>query len=212
VDPRDSIGGAASVSAHQRRTTQSYDLVAAEYLETTRDFSRGLEWVERFAAAVAPGALVADLGSGPGRDTFRPRAHGLDAFCLDLSLGMLRAGREEYPASRVQASMLRLPLRSASLAGVWANASLLHLSIAELRRALNEIHRVLAPAGHVHLTVKLGEGSEWETTRYDEPRWFQYWTGADLDRELHDAGFAPVHASEEDSTSSTWLVRLCRAE
>ena len=89
------------MSEHQKTTTASYDAVATEYLETTRDFSRGLDWVKRFSDAVPAGSLVADLGSGPGRDTARLRSHGLNVFSLDLSLGMLRAGRLEYPASRV---------------------------------------------------------------------------------------------------------------
>lgn len=199
------------MSAHQRTTTESYDAVATEYLETTRDFDRGLEWVKRFADAVPAGSLVADLGSGPGRDTARLRSHGLDAFCLDLSSGMLRAGRVEYPASRVQASLLSLPLRSSSLDGVWANASLLHFSPPEFRLALREIHRVLAPSGHLHLSVKLGEGSEWESSRYGRPRWFQYWSGGELDLELGRADLEPVFSSQEESSSSTWLVRLCRA-
>lgn len=199
------------MSAHQRTTIETYDAAATRYLENTRDFVRGQDWVERFAAALPPGSLVGDLGSGPGRDTARLRLEGLDAFCLDLSLGMLRAGSLEYPASRVQASLLSLPLRSSCLAGAWANACLLHLSPQELPVALREIHRVLAPSGHLHVTVKLGDGSEWESSRYGAPRWFQYWSGVDLDRELADAAFTPVYSSVEESTSATWLVRLCRA-
>jgi SAM-dependent methyltransferase len=197
--------------ARSGTTTETYDAIAAEYLESTRDFSRGLEWVERFAAAVPRGGLVADLGSGPGRDTARLRGRGVGAFCLDLSFGMLAAGRVEYPACRVQSSVLSLPLRSSSLSGAWANASLLHLSPVELRRALREIRRVLIPSGVLHATLKRGEGSEWESSRYGRPRWFRYWSGDDLDRELSRAGFNIVFSSEEDSRSATWLVRLCRA-
>ena len=192
-------------------TTDTYDSVAAEYLDNTRDFARGLEWVKRFADAVPSGSLVADLGSGPGRDTARLLSHGISAFCLDLSLGMLNAGRVEYPAARVQSSLVSLPIRSSSIAGAWANASLLHLSPPDFRAALREIHRVLVPSGHLHITVKRGEGSEWETAQYGRPRWFQYWSGTELDRELNRAALVPVFSSEERTTSASWLVRLCRA-
>lgn len=199
------------MSAHQRTTTATYDAVAAEYLESTRDFARGIEWVVRFAAAVPAGSLVADLGSGPGRDTAQLRRHGLAAFCLDLSSGMLRAGRDEYPAPRLQASLLALPLATGRLHGAWANASLLHLSPTEFDVALGEIRRVLVRGGHLHLTVKRGEGAGWDSSRYGRPRWFQYWSGEELDRALERAGLPPELASEEDSASATWLVRLCRA-
>lgn len=200
------------MSDRQRATTETYDAVAAEFLENTRDFARGVEQVERFAAVVPAGALVADLGSGPGRDTHRLRAKGIDSFCLDLSQGMLRAGRSEYPASRIQGSLLALPLRSSSLDGAWANASLLHLSTREFDVvALREIRRVLVSSGHLHLTVKRGRGAEWESSRYGRPRWFQYWTGPDLDSALERADLTPVFRAEEEGTSDTWLVRLCRA-
>lgn len=194
-----------------RTTIETYDAVATEYLENTRDFSPGLKWVSRFAEAVPDGSSVADLGSGPGRDTARLRSHGINAFCLDLSFGMLDAGRFEYPASRVQGSLMSLPIRGSSIAGAWANASLLHLAPTEFRLALCEIHRVLIPSGHLHISVKRGEGSEWESSRYGRPRWFQYWSGAEFDRELNRAALVPVFSSEERSPSATWLVRLCRA-
>lgn len=199
------------MSGRSRITTETYDSVATDYLESTRDFARGRDWVARFVEAVPPGALVADLGSGPGRDTAQLRAHGVNAFCLDRSFGMLDAGRSEFPASRVQGDLLSLPLRSASIAGAWANASLLHLAPPDLRIALREIHRVLVPSGHVHVTVKRGQGSEWESSRYGRPRWFQYWSGTDFDRELDRAALVPIFSSEESSTSASWLVRLCRA-
>jgi SAM-dependent methyltransferase len=199
------------MSTQQRTTIETYDAAAARYLEKTRDFERGQDWVERFAAALPAGSLVGDLGSGPGRDTARLRAQGLNAFCLDLSLGMLRAGLSEFPARRVQGNLLSLPLRDASLAGAWANASLLHLPPEDFRSALREIRRVLALAGILHLTVKLGAGSEWESSQYGRPRFFQYWSAVELDRELHQADLEPILSSEEDSTTARWLVRLCRA-
>ena len=199
------------MSARQKATTETYDAVATEFLENTRDFPRGVEQVERFKGVVPVGTLVADLGSGPGRDTHHLRAQGINSFCLDLSLGMLRAGQIEYPASRIQGSLLALPLRSSSLAGAWANASLLHLSTREFGVALREIRRVLVPSGHLHLTLKRGNGSEWESSRYGRPRWFQYWSGPDLDRALEEADLTPVFRAEQEAASATWLVRLCRA-
>lgn len=199
------------LKSHQETTIETYDAVAAEYLERTRNFPRGREWVRRFANVVPPGSLVADVGSGAGRDTALLRSHGLNAFCLDLSLGQLLVGRLEFPANRVQANFVSLPLRSACLEGAWANASLLHLSTAEFRAAAREIRRVLRPGGHLHLSVKLGDGTEWESSQYSRPRWFRYWSGGELDRELMEAALSVVDSSEEESKSARWLVRLCRA-
>jgi len=198
--------------ATRTKTTQStYDAIARSFLENTRDASRGGPWLDRFAAVLPAAARVVDLGSGPGRDTAQLRARGLRAFCLDRSRGMLRAGLAEFPAPRVQGDLLALPLGDARVEGAWANASLLHIAEADMPAALGEIRRVLAPGGHLHLSLKRGEGAEWENARYGAPRFFQYWSGARLDDTLRAAGFV-IHASALNHTRrDTWLVRQCTA-
>lgn len=191
------------------RTQESYDVIAAAFHERTRDSTRGRPWLDRFAAVLRPGSLVADVGSGPGRDTAELRARGLRAFCLDRSIGMLRAGLGEFPAERIRADVRALPLRSASVDGVWANASLLHLSADDLSSALREIRRVIVATGQLHLSVKHGDGVEWESEQYDRPRFFQYWRGADLDAALHESGFAICASAFEPSRTADWLIRHC---
>lgn len=192
-----------------RTTQRTYDAIAEAFLERTSDLRRSRPWLDHFAAALPPGALVADVGSGPGRDTHGLRACGLRAIALDRSRGMLRAGRARFPADRVQADLLALPLRPASVAGVWANACLLHLPEAEMPAALAEIRRVLVPGGRLHLTLKRGEGAGWETERYGGPRFFQYWTGEALDAVLADAGFGVRIRAFAPTPSADWLVRQC---
>ncbi len=192
------------------RTTQSsYDVIAPAFLARTRDPRHGRPWLDRFAAGLARDSRVVDLGSGPGRDTAELRARGLNAFCLDRSIGMLRAGIDEFPALRTQADFLALPLGAASVAGVWANASLLHLVAAEVAQALAEIHRVLAPGGSLHVSLKRGSGSEWEHERYGEPRFFQYWSGDGIDSVLGTSGFSIRASALERRRGTDWLVRQC---
>lgn len=192
---------------HVVRTRRTYDKVAGRFLENTRDRSVTSPWLESFARLLDPGAAVLDLGAGPGCDSTELRRLGLRAISLDLSLGMLRAGLLEFPGPRVQADARQLPFRSGSLDGVWANASLLHLSPAEVAEALREARRVLRAPGLLHVSVKSGQGSGWESERYGEPRWFQYWSGGDLDRLLRATGFE-VMASWSDSTArADWLIR-----
>ena len=122
---------------------------------------------------------------------------------------MLRAGVDEFPAERVQGDLRAVPLRSQSLDGVWANACLLHLSPPELAEALSEIHRVLRAPGYLHLTVKQGIGSGFDTTRYGRPRWFQYWSADELDGALDDARLRVIETAVEARKSTVWLVRQC---
>ena len=194
-----------------RDTIATYDAVAARYLARGRDEPFEGPWLRSFAEAVPNGARVLDLGSGPGRDSSLLRELGLDPICVDFSIGMLRAGVSEYPNPRVQADMLRIPIRTTSVAGVWANASLLHLEAESLPEALSEISRVLVPSGTFYLSLKEGKGSRWESEVFDSPRWFQYWTATDLDRVLSTAGFRVKNAARAETSRDRWLIRECVA-
>ena len=139
------------------RTRRTYDKIAARFLGNARDRSVVLPLLARFAEHLGAGATVLDLGAGPGCDSAELRRLGLRAISLDLSLGMLTAGLLEFPGPRVQADARQLPFRDGSMAGVWANASLLHLSPEEATAALREARRVLYGSGLLHVSVKAGD-------------------------------------------------------
>ena len=63
------------------------------------------------------------------------------------------------------------------------------------------------------VTAGLDAGQAWENGRFaveDAPRFFTYWTAADLDRALAAAGFSSVGGAMGDGTDEhqTWLSRL----
>jgi SAM-dependent methyltransferase len=194
------------------KTRDTYDAIGAEFLENSRDRSEMHGWLDRFASSLPAGTLVLDLGAGPGFDSAELRKRGVEAICVDLSLGMLRAGVREFPGPRVQSDLRRLPFPSCSVCGAWANASLLHLSRTEASLALREIRRVLQPSGILHVSVKRGSGAEWESERYGKPRWFQYWSDSELDEALQAVGFCVNAAWVNETTRDTWLIRLASVE
>jgi ubiquinone/menaquinone biosynthesis C-methylase UbiE len=190
------------------RTRETYDAAAAQFLENTRDRTALVPWLDRLAADLPRGARVLDVGAGPGIDSAELRRRGLHAVSLDFSRGMLLAGVREFPGPRVQGDARRLPVASSSMKAVWANASLLHFPPDDFRVALGEIARVLQASGVLYMTLKQGVGGEWESSRYGEPRFFQYWTGPDLDAALEASGFRIIAAQVEDGPRNVWLGRL----
>ncbi|MEO8601220.1 MAG: class I SAM-dependent methyltransferase [bacterium] len=194
------------------RTRRTYDDVAGRVVEATRTRGRIAARRERFAAALPAGALVLDAGCGPGDDAAALRVLGLCAVGLDLSLGLLRAGRDQFPGPRVQADLRCLPFAAGTFAGAWANASLLHLDPHQLIAALGELRRVLAAGALLHTAVKAGDGAAWESERYGAPRWFQYWRAESFDAQLADAGFRITAAETLVGERDTWLMRTCVAE
>ena len=193
-----------------RLTRGTYDVVAARYLENARDRGPIEPHLDAFAGALTPGARVVDLGAGPGLDTVLLVERGLRAVGVDFSLGMLRAGVRECPGARVQGDARRLPVTTGGVDGVWAKASLLHLQRDDAGRALDEVRRILRPAGILFLAVKAGSGGAIETARYGLPRFFQYWSDAELDAALAAHAFTVLTRTTEAGARDTWLTRLAR--
>ena len=98
------------------------------------------------------------LARGRGSTPSNSAVAGSAPFSLDFSMGMLRAGVGEYPGPRLQGDARRLPFRAGALAGIWASASLLHLSRPHAAQALEDARRTLAPSGRLLLSVKQGHG------------------------------------------------------
>jgi SAM-dependent methyltransferase len=192
------------------RTRKTYDAIGARFIDNARDRTRVGPWLDRFAAGLSPGARVVDVGAGPGMDAVALRQRGLSAVGMDFSLGMLRSGLAEFPGARVQGDARRLPFASGGVSGVWANASLLHLGFADATLALLEAWRILRPGGLLHVALKHGTGSETETSRYGLPRFFQYWSGSELDAALAAGGFDVLDGALDAGPRGEWLVRLAR--
>jgi ubiquinone/menaquinone biosynthesis C-methylase UbiE len=141
-----------------------YDAVAREYADrfagelAHKPLDR--QCLDRFASEVRGGGLVYDLGCGPGQTTAFLHGHGIQVHGLDLSENLLCEARQRHPGVTFeQGDLLALLLADASLAGVTAFYAIVHLSSAELRRALAEMHRVMRPGGRLLLAFHIGEDS-----------------------------------------------------
>ncbi|MFJ9540487.1 class I SAM-dependent DNA methyltransferase [Streptomyces sp. NPDC101225] len=145
-------------------TRVSYDAIAEPYGEQYADHlgdqPLDLALVTAFAELVrASGtAPVADVGSGPGHVTARLGALGIAAFGVDVSPGMVALARRAHPGIRFHVgSMTSLDLPDATLGGVLALYSVIHVPDDHLPAVFAEFHRVLVPGGHVLLGFQSGD-------------------------------------------------------
>jgi SAM-dependent methyltransferase len=142
----------------------TYDRVAEPYGEQFFDelarkpFDR--ELLDRFAARLSARGLVCDVGCGPGHVGRYLTERGVDVFGLDLSSEMVALARRRNPSMRFEQGDLRaLGLPDASLAGIVAFYSLIHLERAEIASALTELARVLVPGGLILIAFHGGDGA-----------------------------------------------------
>ncbi|WP_174526648.1 class I SAM-dependent DNA methyltransferase [Micromonospora maritima] len=154
-------------------TRTSYDTVAASYADLLRDalagepFQRGVLGLFAELVRAQGSGPVADVGCGPGRITAHLSGLGLDAFGVDLSPAMIEVARRDHPGLRFEVgSMTRLDLADASLAGLLAWFSLIHVPDEDVPGVLAGFHRVLRPGGVVLLGFFAGEGSRLKTQGY----------------------------------------------
>ena len=195
-----------------QRTQDSYDRVAAQYLERSRDRSILHPWMRRFTELLPSNGLVLDLGAGPCLDSAELRSLGLRVISVDRSRRMLTAAHQEIHGPRVQADMRQLTFRPNCIAGVWACASLLHLDRDELVPALSAIRDVLVSCGVLFVSLKYGSGGTWDTSKFgpEAPRWFTYWSDDDLDASLGSVGFEIVESATEEGLQDRWIARVAR--
>ncbi|WP_042369745.1 class I SAM-dependent DNA methyltransferase [Streptacidiphilus neutrinimicus] len=180
--------------------TTPYDAVAAHYAEQFRDtlHDRALEraLLRAFAELVRTNGdgEVADLGCGPGHVTAHLRGLGLKAFGVDISPEMIRLAREANPGLRFEVgSMAALDLPDGSLGGVLSRSSVIHIPPRDLPAALAEIGRVLAPGGHLLISLFATDEDAIRTQSFDHTVVTAHrWSPDHLAGMLRDAGMGEV--------------------
>lgn len=149
---------------------EAYDEIAGEYAEFARGLLAGNPFerapLDVFTECVG-GGPVADLGCGEGRITGYLAKAGLEVSGIDLSPRMIELARAGHPGLRFEVgSLLRTGLPSASLAGLVAWYSLIHLPPEHLPGALTEFARVLRGGGYALLGFQAAD-SDSEPVAFD---------------------------------------------
>ena len=204
-------------------TRTAYDIVARDYADQLRTeldrkpMERAM--LAAFAELVPTGGHVADVGCGPGRVTAHLSGLGLRVEGVDLSPGMIAVAREEHPSLAFSVgTMEELDFADASLAGVVAWYSIIHIPEDRLPGVFAEFARVLSPGGQLLLAFQVG----------DERRHITHGYGHDVDAEayrrpvdrverlLAEAGLTPRsrlvrEPDPEDNSPQAFLIAERRA-
>ncbi|MGV9771793.1 class I SAM-dependent DNA methyltransferase [Streptosporangium sp. NPDC003464] len=206
-------------------TRASYDTVAASYADRVRDLLDQTPYERAFLALFADlvrtagRGPVADVGCGSGRITAYLQKLGVDAFGIDLSPAMVEVARRDHPGLRFEVgSMTDLELADASMAGLVAWYSLIHVPDEEIGAVFTHFHRVLRPDGPLLLGFHVGDGSRLITKGYGEHPMRVYVHRRRPDQVaawLNDAGFtveAQMTLSSAESTLGGVLMARRRPD
>jgi len=144
------------------------------------------EWLTR----VPTSGVLLDLGCGGGQDTRYLSAAGYRIIGLDRTRSLLQFGKACAPSVPfILADMRSLPVRTGSLDGIWAAASLVHLPKAVATEVLVKLRHCLRPGGVLAATVTYGTRSRILERGWIPGRYFARWSKAELARAVRRAGW-----------------------
>lgn len=151
----DLLAGALAESPHERAALACY----AELLlqaHTRAQHTRAQP--EAAGAGQRRRPQVVEIGCGPGRITAHLASLGLEAGGVDLSPGMIEQARRRHPhLPFTVGSMTALDLPAASLDGLVAWYSVIHVPPSRHRGVYAGFHRVLRPGGLLLLGFHCGD-------------------------------------------------------
>lgn len=183
---------------------RSYDTVAEEYTNRLHDELAEKPLDRALLAALLeqtrPGTPIADLGCGPGHVAAWLADRGARTVGIDLSSGMLEAGRRRFPQVEFRrGDLLDLPATDEEFGSAVALYTIIHLEPGELTRAFQEARRVLRPSGLLLVSFHVGA----EVRHLDE------WWGHDVDVDFR--FLDPTHVAELlEAARFTVEMRLTR--
>jgi SAM-dependent methyltransferase len=199
---------AVTEPAHLTATRAGYDAMAEQYAEHFRaaldeaPLDRAL--LSGFAELVRrdhPDPQLLEIGSGPGNVAAYLHQLGMSVRGIDLSPAMVELARREHPGISFEVGeMGALDVADASLAGVVAWYSVIHVPASQRPGVIGEFHRVLRPGGYALLAFQVGD----DTLHLDEA--FGHEVSLDVHRLQPDAVVALLDNAGFDLTA-----RLVRA-
>ena len=164
---------------------------------------------EKFLPRVKKAGLILDVGCGSGRDTKYFIDKGYDVISIDASEKMVDLARS-YSNGDVRLMNFNDINWSDRFDGIWACASLLHISSKALLSVGKKLFLALKSNGVIYMSFKLGEKNY-----IKDGRFFQSYNKNKLQKLIHEVGFTcentiwitkDVRIGREDEK---WLNIIC---
>lgn len=180
------------MSESNTTTLQSYQNNLQAYVDGTTTTVDGhvKEWIDQAVIGLDDTARILEIGSAFGRDAAYLQSLGMKVECTDATQGFVELLQEKgFNARPFNAITDEL---DGPYDLVLANAVLLHFTRQETATVLAKISGALIDGGKFAFTLKQGEGEGWSEEKLQAPRYFCYWTEAQIREELDAAGYATV--------------------
>ena len=168
LEPHDKID-LLDIETELNTIREVYDTVAKEWTNAFANEHdnkpKDIELLHRFAKEVGDKTPIWDFGCGPGNTTKYLSDLGVIISGLDLSEKIIEQAKTVYPEINFQrGNFLSLDFKSDSIAGIVAFYAVVHFTKKQIKKAFQEIFRVLKPGGLFLFTYHVGD----KTIHFDE--------------------------------------------
>lgn len=200
---------------------QTYDRIANDWSLAHQDDDWWKDGFEKFATLVrakhGSNASVMDAGCGPGLKSKILTNQGFDVLGIDISRSMIKLAQENNP-HQVRSKFEHVDFSSRFFpygpcwSGVFAEASLLHVSHDFIGRAVRNLAGSLAKDGYFYASVKAPHknGPNEELKREDDlgytyERFFAYYTLEHMRDYMAKENLSVVYENIVQSGSTEWI-------
>ncbi len=135
-------------------TIDYYDTNARDYYDATISASLAFNW-GRFLLRLPSGGNILDFGCGSGRDTKYFLSRGFQVDAIDGSARMCELA-SALTGIKVKNMLFQDLDITEKYDGIWACASILHLSTSELASVMDKMARALKDNGVIYASFKYG--------------------------------------------------------
>lgn len=137
------------------KTVEYYNKNAKEFCDSTFYLDMS-ECQKRFLNYLPNGALILDAGCGSGRDSkyFLSQGYQVEAFDASEEICKIASANIEQEVKCMEFEAVTCETK---FEGIWASASLLHVSRRELPQVMQQLYRALKTQGILYASFKYGE-------------------------------------------------------
>ncbi len=197
-----------------RRTIEAYEAYQDLFLRQWNVRKYDIPFhLENFVGNLPKSALLLDLGCGPGQDTRYLRREGYRTYGVDLTWSFLLAAKVRAPRLPVvQSDMTRLPFSHQIFDGIWAAASIIHISKVQARTLFSELFTLTKPGGWMAITVMYGREAGVPERQWIPGRYLAKWGKRELKHSVQGAKWevTSVEKVKNQERKGMWLNLLAR--
>ena len=153
-----------SPSDYTASTTTYYDTHTAEFCANTLSVDMSPLYGP-FLREIQPGGRILDAGCGSGRDSLAFIKMGYQVVSIDASAAMVTAASNLTGQTALHMTFDEIPFEG-EFDGIWACASLVHVSRRDLGAVLNRLTNALKPSGFCYMSFKYGDSERIESGRF----------------------------------------------